>query len=74
MNENILVEFDEVREVVIDDVPSGYHTGEVIELPPGTHTISLTGEKNFAPEERDVTPSGTTPIQPLIVRFSRILP
>lgn len=71
MNEFILVEFDEVREVIIDEVPSGYYTGDVIELEPGTHTISLAGPKDFTPAEQDVNPSGTSPIQPLIVKFSR---
>lgn len=72
MNEYILVEFAEIREVVIDGVASGYSTGVVIEVPPGTHTISLTGPKNFTPIEQDITPSGTSPIHPLIVIFTKV--
>ena len=72
MNEFILVEFDEVREVIIDDTPSGYNTGDVIELGAGTHTISLEGTKNFSPLEQDVNPSGTSPIQPQKVYFYKV--
>lgn len=72
MNEYILVEFDEIREVIIDGVASGSNTGDVIELEPGTHTISLAGLKNFAPTKQDVIPSGTSPIQPLRVNFFRV--
>lgn len=72
MNEFILVEFEEVREVMIDNHASGYYTGDVIELGRGTHTISLVGPKNFTPAEQDVSPAGTSPIQPLIVRFSKV--
>lgn len=72
MNEFILVEFEEVREVVIDTHASGYDSGDVIELVPGTHSISLAGSKNYTPAEQDVSPSGTSPIQPLIVHFSKV--
>ena len=72
MNEFILVKFDEIREVVIDSVPSGYNTGEVIGLDPGTHTISLAGPKDFVPTEQEINPSGTSPIQFLTVKFSKV--
>ena len=49
MNEFILVEFDETREVVINGAASGYNTGVVIEVPPGTNTISLDGAADFTP-------------------------
>ena len=70
MYEYIIVEFDEKRQVMIDDLTSAYETGEVIELDPGTHTIGLAGEKNFSPAERDITPSGTTSLQPDKVTFT----
>ena len=69
MIEYILVEFDEIREVIIDETPSGYNTGDVIDLGAGTHTISLDGTENFSPLEQDVNPSGTSPIQPQKVHF-----
>lgn len=72
MNEFILVEFVTVREVVIDGHASGYKTGEVIELAPGTHTISLAGKKNYNPAIQNVTPTGTSPIQPRIVHFDKV--
>jgi hypothetical protein len=72
MNEYILVEFDEIREVIIDETASGYNTGEVIELGAGTHTIGLDGLKNFSPIDQDVDPSGTTPIQPQIIYFYKV--
>ena len=70
MSEYIVVEFAEKREVMIDDIAMPYETDEVIELEPGTHTISLVGEKNFNPSERDITPSGTSPLQPDKVLFT----
>jgi hypothetical protein len=72
MNEYILVEFDEIREVIIDETASGYNTGKVIELEAGTHTISLEEPKNFLPIEQDVDPSGTSPIQPKKVYFYKV--
>jgi hypothetical protein len=72
MNEYILVKFGEIREVVIDGIASGYNTGDVIELEPGTHTISLAGPANFTPTEQDVAPSGTSPIQTLIINFTLV--
>ncbi|MDY6974035.1 MAG: hypothetical protein SV775_17240 [Thermodesulfobacteriota bacterium] len=71
MNEYVLVEFDEIREVIIDGNDSGYLTGEVIETDAGTHTISLKEPKDFSPSEQDVNPSGTTAIRPLIIHFSK---
>lgn len=70
MNEFILVVFSEIREVIIDEVASGYNTGDVIEIGAGTHTISLVEPKNFTPLEQDIKPSGTSPIQPQEVFFS----
>ncbi|MDJ0668856.1 MAG: hypothetical protein QNJ61_16350 [Desulfobacterales bacterium] len=72
MNEFILVVFDETREVIIDDNPSGNDTGVVIELEAGTHTISLAGDQNFSPLEQDVNPTGTTPITPHEVKFTKV--
>ena len=72
MNEYILVEFDETREVIIDETPSGYNTGKVIELGAGTHTITLKEPKNFSPIEQNVNPSGTSPIQPQKIYFSKV--
>jgi hypothetical protein len=70
MFEYIVVEFVEKREVVIDDIGTPYETDQVIELEPGTHTISLAGKKNFSPTERDITPSGTSSLQPDKVTFT----
>jgi hypothetical protein len=72
MNEYILVKFDEIREVIIDETASGYKTGEVIELGAGTHTIRLEDPKNFSPIEQDVNPSGTSPIQPQKIYFYKV--
>ena len=72
MNEYILVEFDETREVIIDETASGNNTGGVIQLEAGTHTITLEKPKNFSPIEQDVNPSGTSPIQPHKIYFSKV--
>lgn len=71
MNEYILVVFDEIREVIIDETASGYNTGEVIELGAGTHTITLEEPKDFSPLEQDVNPSDTSPIRPQKIYFSK---
>ena len=72
MNEFILVVFYEIREVVINGAASGYNTGEVIEVPPGTNTISLDGAADFTPTEQDVNPTGTNPLQPETVTFTKV--
>lgn len=71
MNEYILVDFVEVREILIDDVACGYKTGDVVEIEPGTHTLSLKGQRNYTPPQQDVTPSNTSPLHPLVIHFSR---
>ena len=71
MNEYILVKFDEIREVLIDETPAGYNTGDVIELEAGTHTITLKEPKNFSPLKQDVNPSGTSPTRPQKIYFSK---
>jgi len=71
MNEYILVEFFEVREVFIDGNASGYQTGDVIEIEAGIHTIRLGGDANYLPLEQDINPSGTSPIQAEIFSFSK---
>jgi hypothetical protein len=72
MSEFLLVEFDESREVVIDGFPSGNKTGEVIELDEGTHTITLSETKDFSPAEQDVEPSGTSPLDPETIYFTKL--
>ena len=72
MSEYILVQFDETREVLVDEEPSGYDTGEVIELGAGTHTISLQGPDDFSPAQQDVTPSGTSALQPHEISFHKV--
>jgi hypothetical protein len=71
MKEFILVVFDEIREVIIDDNPSGYIAGTVIDVDAGTHTISLAGENNFSPLNQDVKPTETTILRPLKVHFTK---
>jgi hypothetical protein len=72
MKEFILVEFNERREVIIDENASGYDTGDVIDLVPGTHTISLEGPPDFSPMEQDVNPSGTSSLRPHIIHFHKV--
>jgi len=71
MKEYIIVEFEELREVTIDEAPSGYKTGDVIEIGGCTHTIGLEGEKNYLPLEQDINPSDTSQILPFKVYFSK---
>lgn len=69
MYEYIIVVFYEIREVIINSDASGYMTNQVIELEPGTHTVSLAGKPDFTPSKQDVTPVGTSPLGPLTVNF-----
>ena len=72
MYEHILVEFEETRVVIIDGFSSGYDTGTVIDVDPGTHSVSISGEKNFSPEKQIIDPTGTTELDPLMVNFTRV--
>ena len=72
MFEYILVEFDEVREVVIDGNESGNNTGKVIELSPGIHTITLAGEQNYSPAEIKIDPVDTSPLAPEKLIFTKV--
>ena len=70
MLEYIQVQFRESREVVIDDNTSGQFVGDVIEVDPGSHEITLTGAQDYLPAVKHINPTGTSPLAPLIVQFS----
>lgn len=44
-----------VREVKINDQVNDRYTGKIIYKEPGHHTISLVGETDFTPPEREIT-------------------
>lgn len=72
MNQYIIVEFDETREVIIDDNASGYHTGEVIELGAGSHTLSLAAPKDFLPLVQHIRLTASSPIRPEKISFYKV--
>jgi hypothetical protein len=69
--EYLLVEFDERRGVVVDNVKEGF-TNEVIELETGTYIISLIDPKDFSPESREIILRRTTAISPKVIRFEKV--
>ena len=72
MNEYFIVNFYQKREVVINDTPSGYFTGDVISIEPGTHTISLAQPNDFSPSEQNINLSDTSPLSPEHINFVEV--
>jgi hypothetical protein len=60
---------DAERDVLIDGVPAGI-TNHLITLAAGTYTVSLDGDSDFEPTERDVVVMGSSPLKPLQVEFA----
>ncbi|MBU0680721.1 MAG: hypothetical protein KKD73_04795 [Proteobacteria bacterium] len=69
--EYLLVVFADKRRVIIDEVDTGQHTDEVIELEAGHHDITLSGPKDFMPEIKSVVLQNSTVLNPLEVGFAK---
>ncbi len=69
--EYLLVRFLEKRRVIIDDIDTGQHTGEVIEMEGGHHDIRLSGPDDFVPETQSIILQDTTELEPMEVRFAK---
>ena len=65
------VVFPERREVVIDGVNSGQFTGDIIELEAGHHLITIAGEPDFVPDQREIRIEGTSVLDPKEVSFEK---
>ena len=65
----VLVGCNVTRVVTVDGKVVG-RTDEILELPPGQHTVSLlTPPENFRPKFRRITLDNTSPDKPLVIRF-----
>ncbi|MEN6624471.1 MAG: hypothetical protein ABFD50_23350 [Smithella sp.] len=70
--ENLLVNFPDDREVLIDAKLNG-RTNQIIDVEAGTHIISLkTPPQNFKPSRKKIVISETSPFTPKEVTFVKI--
>ena len=69
--EYLLVRFPEKRRVIIDDIDTGQHTGEVIELEAGHHDITLSGPDDFVPETQSIVLQNSSELAPMEVSFEK---
>ncbi|MEA1992725.1 MAG: hypothetical protein U9N58_11160 [Thermodesulfobacteriota bacterium] len=69
--EYLLVRSPEKRRVIINDIDTGQHTGEVIEMEGGHHDIRLSGPDDFMPETQSIILQDTTELEPMEVRFAK---
>jgi hypothetical protein len=70
MDEWILVQFPEVRGVLIDDTPCG-ETNRPILVQLGTHTISLDGPSDYSPASITKQVINTTKKHPMRFVFTK---
>jgi len=69
--EYLLVRFSEKRRVIIDDIDTRQHTGEVIEMEGGHHDIRLSGPDDFVPKIQSIILQNSTELEPVEVRFAK---
>ena len=72
--EYVIVKFHSRRKVLVDGAAQGYNTDtsgnpNVIQLAEGTYAFSLSGEKDFSPDEQEVRVANTNQFEPLEVVF-----
>jgi hypothetical protein len=67
----LLVQFPEYRQVIIDDVDTGIGTGQIIEVEPGHHDVTLTPPSDFEPPVHIVVVQDNIALEPLEVRFEK---
>jgi len=68
MDEFLLVNFPESRQLVINDVQQGW-TNRVVRLEAGTYDVALAGRRNFSPDLQTVTLRDTAPTDPQKITF-----
>jgi hypothetical protein len=69
--EYVRVIFPEKRIVLIDGEEGG-STGRTLRVSEGTHTFKLDGLKNYKPNWRRPTVTGTNPNEPMEVVFEKL--
>ena len=68
LSEYFVVDYPEDREILINGRPSGYRTGELVELRKGTYEISLEGG-GFTPQTHTLQLSDSHPMEPMRLTF-----
>jgi len=68
LSEYFVVEYPEDREILINGRPSGYRTGELVEVRKGTYEISLEGE-GFTPATQTLQLSDSHHLEPKVLAF-----
>jgi hypothetical protein len=68
MDQWILVQFRELRGVLIDDTPCG-QTNQPIMVQLGTHTVKLDGPADYLPESITKQVYNTTKTKPMLFAF-----
>jgi hypothetical protein len=69
--EHVIVRFPESRIVLIDGEEGGL-TNRRIRVNEGKHTFNLAEPKDYTPQWRRPTVTGTNPVKPLEVIFEKI--
>ena len=69
--EHVIVRFPESRIVFIDGAEGGI-TNRRLRVDEGTHTFKLADPKDYTPNWRRPTVTGTNPIKPMEVIFEKI--
>jgi hypothetical protein len=70
MDQWILVQFPELRGVLIDDTPCG-QTNQPILVQLGTHTVKLDGPANYSPASITKQVFNTTKAKPMLFVFTQ---
>lgn len=73
MDEFLLVNFPESRQLVVNNVQQGW-TNRVVRLEAGTYDVALSGRRNFSPDLQKVTLRHTAPTDPQEVTFHLLPP
>ena len=74
--EYVIVEFPERREVFMGGVSQGNNLNDagghrILPVDEGKHTFTLGGAKDFEPDSQLVNVTGTTPVQPQHIVFTK---
>jgi hypothetical protein len=73
MDEFLLVNFPERRQLLVNDLEQGW-TNIIVRLEAGTYKIALTGRRDFSPDFQQVTLRHTAPTQPVELSFHTLPP
>lgn len=69
--EFLLVEFDDVRKVIIDDVHGDWLTQQTLNIEAGWHRVSLAPPSDFDPQEIAIVLHHTDVLNPKRITFTQ---